>query len=252
MPPTKYVGRAPNSDSSVVTKGYIDSTHTQVEVTPDYIADAVSSYVASINLVTPAYIDSADATRSSKAEVDAADLNYLPTTARGAVNGVASLNASGLIPSAQLPTLSTDRPILCVDGTISLSTEQTVTGTTAKTLQAGTLTITDPGYAYRVLAFAFVGGRCAGTIDHSRRKGGGSMGKMTILDGNDALYSGGVAAGALGLTVYPVVPTAAQGTLPSTVTGSTTLKLWVALQSGTSYIFSPTGTRFLALVLPAL
>jgi hypothetical protein len=248
---TKYVGRAPNTDVSVVTKSHADTRRNALKVDANYINSAVDAYAASNNLVNQAYVDAADLTRVKKTAVQAADSLYLSTTVRGVPNGVASTGATNYIPDDQLYALNGENPIGYVEGTIYLTGNQTVTNSATKTFLAGALTINDPGFAYRPLPFAYVRGFCPGVVDHSRRNGGAHRGKMTILSQDDTLYGGGCTAAHFGPTLYPVLPTVAQGATPSSVTGATTLSLWLALYSGTGYVFDSTGIKFFCLVFPA-
>lgn len=248
----KYVGRAPNSDASIVAKGFADAEHARLAVTPAYVDGAVAAHVAAAGLVDKTYIDGADLTRATKAAVDAADATYLPLDARGVSGGVASTDANNFIPASQLPALVTENIVGYVEAsTVFLTAPQTVSSSATKTYQAASLTIEDPGYPYRPLPFAYVAGICPEPIDHLRRKGGTSKGKMVILSSTDALYGGGMALNALGLAHYAAVPTAPQNTTPSVVNGDLTLNLWLSLLSGTSYRFEPTEFRFFSYIWPA-
>jgi hypothetical protein len=248
----KYVGRAPNSDASLVTKGHTDGRHAALAVTEEYINGAVAAHAVGVNLVDQAYVDARDATRAKKTAVEAADALYLPTTARGATNGVAPLDASGNVLSEHLPSgLPTSLPVTMIEAqTVNLTSAQVLTSTVTKTYLAAVLDIADPGYAYTPLVLGYVRGRCPGVYDHSRRVGGSHRGKMTILTNTDQLI-GGVAGNSKGSTLYPVIPTAAIGASPFALTGGTTMHLWLALMSGTSYIFEPDGLRFFAIIQPA-
>ncbi len=250
----KYVGRAPNNDAALVTKAYVDSQHDTLQADEAYIASAVTSYATTNNLKTQAYVDTQDNNRAKKAAVTAADANYLPATDQGIAGGVASLNGSLYVPSAQLPTLVLENAVAYAEasgGNIFLNTEQTVTSSATKTFLAATLTINDPGFAYIVVPMAFVAGYCPAAVDGSRRVSGGSRGKMTVLTQTDALMGGGTTAGNRGNTVYPVLPTAALGTTPSSLLGTTTLSLWLSLHSGTSFVFAPGDFKFFAIVMSA-
>lgn len=248
---TKYVGRAPNTDSSLVTKGHIDTRRNALRVDATYLNGVVDAYAATANLTNQAYVDAADATRMKKSAVQAADALYLPTSVRGVANGVASTDAANYIPDGQLYALNGENPIGYIEGSVYLAGSQTVNNSATKTYLAGSLTISDPGFSYRPLPFAYVRGSCPGVVDHSRRSGGPSRGKMTILSQNDTLFGGGCTAAHFGPTLYPVLPTAPQSTTPSSITGTTTLSLWLALYSGTSYVFDSTGIKFFCLVFPA-
>lgn len=250
MPPLKNVGRTPNSDASMVTAGWVDERHAGVAVTPQYIADKVDAHAAAVTLVDEAYVDAGDATRAKKAAVDAADANYVPLSARGST--VATLDAGAYIPSGQLPALLTARPAGFVEAShVFFTSPQVVASTTPKTYQAAVCEIADPGFPYQALPMATVCGVCPEPIDGARRVGGSSRGKMTVLASDDTLYGGGVAANIRSRTFYSVIPTAPQAATPTVVEGPLTLNLWLALHSGTSYRFDPTGFRFFCLLFPA-
>jgi hypothetical protein len=241
----RYAGKAPNSDASVVTKQFIDNRHTAVKVTPTVVNEELAA--GTINLATTSYVDAADATRAKKTAVDSADTNYVPNTQIGVANGVASLGADNYVPSAQLPTLSTDRPYTFVDASsVMLSAEVTTTTTNSKEYQAATLSITDPGYPYFALPIATVAGSSPG---------GGTYGKISVLSSADVVHGGGLGGPQVTTAVWSLFPYGAQNVTPSTVpplNGNLTLNLWLACWSGASYKWTPFGFSFFALVVPAV
>ena len=249
----KYVGRAPNNDASLVTAGWSDARHTALAVDDAYITASVAAYAASAPLKAPAYVDAQDALRATKIAVDLADSQCVPLTDVGAADGVASLDGSLYIPDEQLPELVLSRPGFYAPATVvHLTSEQTLVSTNAKTLKAAPVEITDPGYDYCALPMAHIRGRSVGALGHSRRRGGDSAGRMTVLDADDNLYGGGRTDTSMALATFPVIPTAAVGAFPSVVSGDLTLDLWLALASGTGYVFSDEGFTFFALVIPAI
>lgn len=249
----KYVGRTPNNDASLVTAGWADTRHATLAVNDAYIAASVASYAAAAPLKTPAYVDSQDALRATETAVDAADAQCVPLADVGVANGVASLDGSLYIPEEQLPDLVLSRPGFYAPATeVHLTGEQTLIATNTKTFKAATVEITDPGYDYCALPMGFVRGRSVGTMGHSRRRGGDSSGRLTVLDDADNLFGGGRTDTSMALASWPIVPTAAMGTFPSVVSGDLTLDLWLALLGGTGYVFSEEAFVFFALVIPAI
>lgn len=249
----KYVGRTPNNDASLVTAGWADTRHTALAVDDAYITASVAAYAASAPLKNPGYVDTQDALRAAKTDVDLADAQCVPLADVGEDSGVASLDGSLYILDEQLPPLVLSRPGFYAPATeVFLTSEQTLISTNAKTLKAATIEIADPGYDYCALPMAHIRGRSVGALGHSRRRGGDSSGRMTVLDADDKLFGGGRTDTSMALNTFPVVPTAAVGDFPFVTSGDLTLHLWLALLSGTGYVFSDEGFTFFALVIPAI
>jgi hypothetical protein len=250
----KYVGRAPNNDASLVTAGWVDTRHTALAVNDAYISASIAAYAASAPLETPSYVDANDALRATTVAVDAADATCVALSQVGAANGVASLDGSLYVPSGQLPDLVLSRPVTYVPAsTIWLTSEVAISATATKTFKAAEIVIDDPGYDYRPLPFAYVRGRSQGSPGHSRRRGGDSAGRLTILSAaDDALFGGGRTDTCMSMTSSVAIPTAPTGTVPSVVSGDLTLQLWLAMLNGTSYYFNPEGFSFFAMVFPAI
>lgn len=157
----KYVGRSPNSDSSLTTKGYIDSAYGEARVTEEWLDAATASYASSANLVTISYIDAADATRAKKTDVDAADAAYVALSEIGQPGGLVPLDGFAQIPSQYLPDLVAENiPLYVAAQQVHLSEPVTVESTNPKTFKAASVTIADPGYPYQVLPIGIVRGWC--------------------------------------------------------------------------------------------
>lgn len=268
MATVSYRGRTPSSDSSVVTKEYISTRHDQITVTEEDIDGLIAPTLSP--LATQSYVDAGDATRAKKAQVDAADLNYIPVSQRGAVNGVASTDASNYVPSGQLPSLITDRQHTLVDSSVVyLTGEQTTTASgsfngsggieNGKEYLAARLTVSDPGYDYLLLPFATVLGRSPFSESGSNRLGGLTFGKMAILTQNDVCWGFGIAGNNTYWAVQHAVPFTGPGGVPTNgtaLTGSTTLSLWLS-NWGTvggevlDYQWSNIGFSFYTWVVPA-
>jgi hypothetical protein len=103
-----YVGRNPDSDGIVVPKGYADTQRSTTALTTAAVNAQVASAVAL--LTNQSYVDIQDAGLAKKADVTAADTAYVSNTVLNAANGVAGLDSSGSLFTAQLPTgMLTDR-----------------------------------------------------------------------------------------------------------------------------------------------
>ena len=214
--------------------------------------------------------------RAHKTDVTAADAAYIATTALGAPSGVASLDASGFLPAAQLPAgIVTDRVARCFSvaspagvlggtpsgtaavGTVQLTGEHTVTTTVPREYQIAQIPVPDLGYAYRPLPFAWVAGRAGGTVPDTRHNGNSNYGLLSVLapPGNDTVYAAGVCTATPYPDMYAVVPYAQPGQTPLTVpaiNGAQEFRLYGSCWSGASYIFAPVNLVYFVLCLPAL
>lgn len=249
---TKYAGRAPDSDSSVITKGYTDTRYSTIKVDNAYISTSVANQA--VPLTNQAYVDTQDNLRAKKAAVDTADGNYLAKTQIDAANGLVPLDVDAYIPAANLGTVATERKPVYIPGTITLSGDRNVSTTTAKEYQAGSLTIADPGYPYIPLFFAQVlGGSVLGTAA-SRASGTGSFGQISVLrTDDDAKYAWTLCTAHKGLAYHTAFPYADNLINPGTrppLTGTTNWALWLGLWNGTTYTFNSTGMVFYVLVIP--
>ena len=248
-----YVGRYPDSDSSLVHKQYIDTRYGQIAVDLDYVNSSAASEATARELVTQSYVDSRDLLRAKKTDVDAADDNYVPLTQIGQPNGVATIGNDGFIPTQQLPVLVTDRvPVVVNVSTVSLST-RTVTTTSTKEFLAATININDPGYPYIPHVFGSISGSSGGEQSAIRRKNSGGFGKMQVLTPTDQVVAGGVGQGTFQPRMNLIRPTCPPNATPisiPTLKGATTLILWLSLWSGSAYTFTSSNFSFYAILHP--
>lgn len=249
-----YVGRAPVSEFSVVPKSVADARYDALVVDDEFLEDAVAT--SAIDLVTPSYVDTQDSFRATKAAVDAADANYLLATTRGAANGVASLDGDVYVPSAQLPTLNTNRKVgfKNVD-TVFLSGSRTVTTTNAREYEAARLTIADPGFPYIPLPFCTIRGGSVGGSASSPSMGTGNYGQVTILDASLNKWGWCITGGHKVPGWNMALPFADSTINPTSrppITGSVTLSVWLACWTGTTYTFDSAGLQFYALIYPGV
>ena len=252
----QYVGRPADSDSSVVTKSYNDTRYATLKVDSAYVNSQTASQA--VNLVTPSYVDSEDALNAHKTDVDAADANYLPLTQKGAASGVAPLDASTFIPSANVPSgIQTQRLPVFVPATTTLFTSgQQLTTIAVKGYKAATLSITDPGFPYIPLFFAMVqGGSTAGT-QSDPLLGTGNFGQISVLrDSDDLKYSwcltGSQKTNDFSLCV-PYADSSVNPTSRPALTGSQAFSLWFGLYSGSTISFNTPGFNFFCMVYPGM
>lgn len=255
MSTLKYVGRAPDSDYSAVHKKYVDQRYSTVKVDDAYI----DSQVAAIGttLVSQTYVDAQDAQRATKSAVDTADAGYLLASSRGAASGVAPLSSDGYIPSANLPTLQTDRkPFYTVASSTFLSGLRVVTTVNPKEYQAATMTIPDPGFPYYPLCFALIrGGAINATQTPNRSTGTPHYGQVSILGSDNTKYGWCLTGSRKCYDFHLAMPFADDTIDPSTrppVIGSLTLGLWLGLWGGSTYTFDSTGLQFFSINYPAV
>lgn len=248
----RYVGRAPDNDSSIVHKKYVDDRYTVLKVDNAYINGEIATVGSTLTSTT--YVDTADNGRAKKSAVDAADAGYLPVSQKGVANGVASIGSDGYIPSAQLPTLQTVRkPVFKNADTVFLSGTREVTTIALKEFRAATLTITDPGFPYQVLAFATVQGGAQNGTQPDDQHGTGNYGQINILREDDKCYGKLVTSGQKAYDYFTVHPYGAEDDTPTTypaLTGNTVLNLWIGLYGGTTYTFTSTNLVFYCLAYP--
>ncbi|OBY33434.1 hypothetical protein [Mycolicibacter kumamotonensis] len=251
----RYVGVNPASviasDSSVVNKGYIDQVHDSLAADNDYIDGAVADYASAKPLIKPDYVDAMKADFATKDQLKTDQALYVARSALGVANGAATLDANTYIPDAQLPTLVTENLVKFVPASmIYLTSQQSVESTDIKTYQAADLSIADPGYPYTVAVFGAVAGFCPEEVDHSRRSGGASFGKINVIDADGNPYAGGLANNSRIMDVFPVVPVEVLDGTPEAITGDLNLTMWLSLLGGSSYTYDPLGFDFWAMVLP--
>jgi hypothetical protein len=249
------VGKAPNSDGSVVDRAYVGGRWGEVKVDLDYVNEQASLY--SINMVDTHYVDAGDSGRAKRVDVDAADALYVLKSDKGVVGGVATIGSDGYIPDAQLGTVQTDRIPTYVNGTIILSGTKTVTTTLIREYVAGTLEIADPGYDYVVLPFAQIQAAPILAVPPATpMTGTPNYGKIAIVGPapTNEVFSQGICSGAAQFDFYTSVPYALKDATPLNVPprqGDLNLDLCLSLFSGNTYSFSSLGIMLYAFVYPA-
>lgn len=248
----QYRGRVPDTDFSVLHKKWADDNYDLVKVDAAFVNNAVAT--EGIPLVSQTYVDNQDNLREKITAVDTADLGYLLATVLGTASGVASIGADGYVPSAQLPTLTTERKPFVVNATEVLMTgTHEVTTLNNKEYRAANLTITDPGFPYIPLFFAYVSGGSLNGVQPSRMLGTGSYGQISVLRSDNLKYAWTLCNSKKALDTFCAMPfadTTINPTVLPPLYGTTQWSLWLGLWSGSTFTFTPTGFRFFAFVWP--
>lgn len=141
----EYVGATQSASTDLVTRVYVDgllTTNLSQSAVDAQITSGLSSYV------TKSYVDTQDALNATKSFIDTADALKLHLNQVNVNSGIAGLDASGRIDVARVSIASTQRwptpftsPSAYHTSLQSSSTSET---------QLYTITVADPGYAYRL------------------------------------------------------------------------------------------------------
>lgn len=221
MASLSYVGKAIAADSTIAYKGYVDakaaSMMTQAQV-DSRIAELLSGYA------TRAQVDAGDADGATLSYVQAQDALRVPVSWKGLANGGPATLTSGKVTASQLNATGTQRLIKKMYSPAGYGNQQTLT-TNVITLY--TVTIADPGYAYRVQAFAFA------NVTTSSSSGSASI-TARVGSTTGATISRGIARmSSAGWSECTVVPIYSGGT---DLTGSTTIYFTAQRNGGSGTI----------------
>lgn len=256
----RYVGKSPTSDAIIVPKGFADTTSTTLRVDENFVNAEIADQILVNDLRAPSYVTTQDNLRAHLSAVSAADANYLATTTLNAVNGVAGLDSSGNLFSAQVPSgVVTDRVFTTVTGTNILGSGavQTVSTDNYRETAIATATVTDPGYPWYPLPFALVqGGSITGSTPASRTLGNGNYGLLAVVPPagvSDTVYGAVVCNPIPHYNFYFLLPYAGSGRNPTALTGSLQLDLYASCYNGTGgYSFKGENMAYWVLVVPAI
>jgi hypothetical protein len=262
----KYVGRVPDSDATLANKAYADVDNANTAVTNAFIDQQVANQ--GHDLVNQAFVDQQVANYAPTTAVDAALSAYAPITALGVASGVAQADGTGLIPSAQLPTLVTNRLALSYNiattGTNFLgSASYTTTTTNVNEYIIASIPIPDPGFAWYPLAFAYISAQTGGSSSGSRFVGNGNFGYLTVSPPaavSATIYAAGICTDSPITNWYQAMPSAiaSNTTQPQTPTntppilGGLTLNLAACCWQGNAYTWNGPGLVFHIIVIPAI
>jgi hypothetical protein len=141
----RFVGKTAITDGGITTRLAVDNQLAEglgQEYTDGQVITVAQDYA------TKGYVDTADAGFIDDAYYQGRDALNVPNAARGAANGVASLDGTGKIPAAQVPVLGTG----VIKGPWGVTT--TSTGTTGTTpLKIAGFTIGVTGFSFRPLVY---------------------------------------------------------------------------------------------------
>jgi hypothetical protein len=247
----EYIGRYPDTDFTLVHKRYADAQYAAVKVDTGYVNSCVATEV--VPLTSTGYVDAEDNLKDHVADVTATDANYIPLTQLGVANGVAQLGSDVYVPAANLPPLTTERRPFIVNGSGFFSGTHEVISLNAKEFQAGSLTITDPGFPYIPVFTAVIQGGSVNGNQPSRMLGTGSYGQVSILRSDGLKYGWCICTAQKTLdffTVLPFADTTINPTVLPPLYGTTNWALWLGLWSGTTYSYTSTGMQFYATIWP--
>lgn len=97
-----YVGKVPTNPTDITNRLATNTTLASATPNTASVQSQIASAIAS-TYATQAYVNNLTATFTSTAYYQAQDLLNIPLTKVGIAGGVATLNASGTVPLAQLP-----------------------------------------------------------------------------------------------------------------------------------------------------
>lgn len=261
----QYVGRTPDSDSSIINRSYADALDDTLVVTDGYVNSVISTKVTPLQ--TPAYVDQQDLLRAHKLSVDIMDENYVPLTDLGQPNGVATTDNYGSITVSQIPsTAVTNRTSLYYEaasqGIVYLqpgNTQSVISTSNSRETRLASITVPNPGYPWFPLCFAFVQGKSGGA-DPGQGHTNTNVGQLVVQPPqgvSDNIYAAAICLSSMNYNFHTLLPNARVGspavtplTFPA-VTGSLQLDLYGSCYTGSSYTWSGTGLAYYILVFPA-
>jgi len=277
-PPLRYVGRPPDTSSTLVTAGYALQDVANDLVSASWVAQQVAA--AAAPLVPVSWINGqitppsgVGGYLSQAAVTTALTSGFVPDSALVADSGIAQLGSNPnnlLIPSAQLPTLVTNSLATCYDantsgqGTVWLNSGVVLTAITHNIGEQllAQVDIVDPGYPYIALPFAYVQGYSSIADTGPRTIGSGdNYGLLTVtaLGTQSPIYGMGLCNNSPYPNYYVVTPGGypAQNVVPTSqppLVGDQTLQLAGCNYNGSDYTFTASTAAplvFYVLIFPA-
>jgi hypothetical protein len=147
---SRYVGPPATADADLATRGYI-TTAMSTDMTVEQIDAAVSARLSSL-FASKTYVDTQDQLNANADFVATGDATRLKLAQKNTANGIAGLDAGGRVDRNRINRPSQQRyPRVLWTPT---SYGSPVVGTTESTVY--TVTVTDPGYPYRLAVFGNV------------------------------------------------------------------------------------------------
>jgi hypothetical protein len=151
MAQLQYVGAAQAATADLVTKGYVSSL-TAGAMSQASVDSLINSGLS--GRITKSYVDTQDALNATSAFIDAGDAAKLHLSQIGVNNGIAGLDKAGRVEVSRVPVASTQRwpaPFISPASYNGSSVSATTTET-----QIFTVSVADPGSAYKLLVTGLV------------------------------------------------------------------------------------------------
>lgn len=266
MAALETVGRNPDSDAAIIPKSYADADNAATAVNQAFIDQQCA--IAAAQAVSQAWITQRVANYSSQSSVAAALIPYAAKSTLGQANGIAQVNAQGILPAGQLPALVTNRLAksysIATSGTNFIGSDSyTCTTTTLMEKVLASLPIPDPGYPWYPIITVVISGQAAGAPSGSRFVGNGNFGLLTVMPPQGVstkIYAAGVCTSDPLTNWYQAFPygSATNPSHPMTpltqpaIVGPLTLNLGCCCWAGNGYTFNGPGLVYHVTVMPAL
>lgn len=267
--PLPYLGRAPDTDLSILTKSYVDDHNAQSAVTDSWTSTQVAQ--AAQHLTDKTHVDAGDDTKAKKADVLAADTDYLPVTALNTTGGIDGLDSSiaGIagvdsnknLIGTQVPTqgVITDRIVTSYSLTSPNSGPQlvspiTTTSSDPKAVLLARVTTEDPGWPWVPQVFGAITGFSPDSVSPGTSTDNFGVARLYVAD-SDQIYALALCAGDATTMTYPVFSYADKGDSPTTIpplTGPQVFELYGSLWTGQHYTFVPSPMSLTVLQVSAL
>jgi hypothetical protein len=283
MTPLQYRGPAPaNSNASVLPKSQADSMFAALEVTQATINAQIATYLSHNPLAPVSYFIAQNALIAQQSAVTTADGAYAPTSLLNADSGVAGLDSSGNLLTAQVNSsavitnrIAKSYSVGAVSGSAGIlgGTVTTSPGATGVILingsyevttsgapypQLAQLEIPDPGWPWVPLCSGLIMGDSSASTPAplTRSQGTGNCGMVlvTALSALTPIYGIALCADSYYTDTYPIQPYAAPLQTPTSVpalTGPQTLAVWGTCWNSAPYTFYEENFVFSVLVTPA-
>lgn len=280
--PLQYRGPTPSSNASVLPKSQADSMFAALEVTTATINAQIATYLSHNPLAPVSYFIAQNALIAQQSAVTAADGAYAPASSLNANSGVAGLDSSGNLISAQVNSSAviTNRQaksysVGAVAGTagilggsvtttpgatgvILINGSYEVTTSGAPYAQLAQLSIPDPGWPWVPLCSGLIMGDSSASTPAplTRSQGTGNSGMVLVsrLAATTPVYGIALCADSFYTDTYPIQPYAVAGQTPTSVpalTGAQTLAMWGTCWNSAPYTFYEQNLVFSVLVVPA-
>lgn len=282
--PLQYRGPAPaGNNASVLPKSQADSMFAALEVTTSTINAQIATYLSHNQLAPVSYFIAQNALIAQQSAVTTADTAFAPASSLNAASGVAGLDSSGNLLTAQVNSSAviTNRMIKsysvgAVSGTagilggsvtttpgatgvILINGSYEVTTSGAPYAQLAQLSIPDPGWPWVPICSGLIMGDSSSSTPAplTRSQGTGNCGMVLVTELGNTAHPYGIAlcADSYFTDTYPIQPYGTGAQTPATVsalTGAQTLAVWGTCWNSAPYTFYEQNLVFSVLVVPSL